>query len=186
MSEYFRPTAESLIRTYFQAKDENRPHLMQRVFAPNATLEMIVKSATISFPATATGVEEIADTLSSKFGKTYENVYTFGLQKPADDAQLEQFSCDWLVGMSEKESKNARVGCGSYRWEFQTEAPFLVRHLTIAIDAMQTLPPETSGEVLGWVDGLPRYWCGADAMIKSAPSIQGLTPVIEYIRRPNH
>ncbi|RJG05308.1 hypothetical protein D3870_04110 [Noviherbaspirillum cavernae] len=183
MPEYSRPTAESLVRTYIQAKDENRPHLMTRVFAADAVLEMVVNTGAISFPAVSTGVEAIADTLSRKFGQTYENVYTFCLQRPDAHVRGGHFSCDWLVGMSEKESGNVRVGCGRYDWHFQAQAPFLVERLKITIDEMQILPAHRLQEVIDWVDSLPRHWCDSRTAIDTAPCIDALAPVLDYIAR---
>src|SRR4051794_38575292 len=94
------PTIEHLLRTYFHAKDENRPHLMAQVFTADARLEMQVNSEAISFPAVTQGLDVIADVLVRKFGQTYENVYSFYLQHPAPETRAEQFSCDWLVIMS--------------------------------------------------------------------------------------
>jgi hypothetical protein len=175
--------AETLIATYFQGKDENRPHLMARAFAPNAVLEMVVNTGAISFPAVATGVEAIADTLSRKFGQTYENVYTFSLQRPPAEAGLKQFSCDWMVGMTAKEGGQARVGCGRYDWQFQSEEPFLVARLKITIDEMQVLPAECASEIVEWVANLPRFWCTPQQVIDAAPRIDALEPVLAYIRK---
>jgi hypothetical protein len=52
MADTSRRTAEEVLTTYFRAKDENRPHLMQEAFSETATLEMIVKTDAISFPLT--------------------------------------------------------------------------------------------------------------------------------------
>ena len=174
--------AEKLIATYFQGKDENRPHLMRRVFAPSAVLKMSVNTGAISFPAMTAGAEAIADTLSRKFGEVYENVYTFSLQRPPADGALKQFSCDWVVGMTEKYTGMARVGCGRYDWYFQTAEPFLVDQLRIVIDEMQVLPAVHASEVVEWVANLPRFWCSAQEVIDSAPSITTLEPVLTYIK----
>lgn len=51
-----------------------------------------------------------------------------------------EFSCDWLVGMPDKETGNARVGCGRYDRTFRPGEPLLADRLVITIDAMQVLP----------------------------------------------
>ena len=104
-------TAPELIATYIRAKDSNRPHLMSAAFAPDASLEMVVNAGTISFPPHAAGLDAITDVLVSRFGQTFENVYTFCLCSPPY-SHPSTFSCAWLVGMSPKEGGAVRVGCG--------------------------------------------------------------------------
>ena len=174
-------TPESLLRTYFHAKDENRPHLMRNVFCDAAVLEINVKTDSISFPAVSRGVIAIADTLVRRFGLAYENVYSFYLQRPP--AAATRFSCDWLVGMSEKATGNTRVGCGQYDWRFQRQAPHLVDRLVITIEAMQVLPPDHLQTVLDWLLALPYPWCSANAACSSAPRIDSLEPVFRYLGR---
>lgn len=65
---------ERLLRTYFRTKDGNRPHLMFDGFSQTASLEMIVKTGTISFPPAARGLAEITDVLARRFGPTYGKV----------------------------------------------------------------------------------------------------------------
>src|SRR5213593_1987385 len=144
------PTAQEVIGTYIRAKDENRPHLMKRAFAEDATLEMVVKTGTISFPPHASGLESITDILVRKFAQNFENVYTFCLAPPPQ-GQHSSFSCKWLVGMSEKETRRVRVGCGRYDWLFQSKGPRLAQRLTITIELMQVLPPERLPSVIAWL-----------------------------------
>jgi len=174
-------TPEDLLRTYFHAKDENRPHLLHGVFCETAILEMNVKTETISFPAVSRGITAIADALVRTFGQTYENVYSFYLKRPP--VGVTGFSCDWLVGMSEKASGNTRVGCGRYDWSFQPQAPHLVDRLVITIEAMQVLPPTDLPTVLDWLLALPYPWCSADAACAGAPQIESLEPVLRYLGR---
>jgi hypothetical protein len=181
MSEHVVRTPESLLRTYFHAKDENRPHLIQSVFCEEAVLEMNVKTDSISFPAVSRGVAAIAQVLVSKFAQSYENVYSFYLQRPP--MGVTTFACDWLVGMSEKASNDTRVGCGRYDWSFQREAPHLVNRLVITIEAMQVLPADRLPHVLNWLLTLPYPWCSANAAYASAPVIESLAPVLKYIGR---
>lgn len=186
MLEKSRPTPASLVRTYFQAKDGNRPYLMARAFAETASLEMVVKTDAISFPSLTQGVAGITDVLVSKFGQTYENVYSFCLRTPPD-VPAKRFSCKWLVGMSEKQSGNVRIGCGRYDWTFQTEAPFLVEHLRITIGVMQVLPAEHLPILMDWIGGLPYPWCPAAVVFTGAPRVPGLVPVLKYVgRAPTH
>src|SRR5207344_3266465 len=100
MSDISKRSPEDVLRTYFHAKDENRPHLMAGVFCETATLETIVKTGAISFPPVSTGLASITDVLVRKFAQTYENVYSFYLERPRPEIHSDSFSCDWLVGMS--------------------------------------------------------------------------------------
>ena len=57
--------AES-IHAYISAKDGNRPLLLNAAFTEDATLQMIVRTDTISFPAMSVAREAIAETLCDK------------------------------------------------------------------------------------------------------------------------
>ncbi len=171
--------AQTILRNYVRAKDENRPHLLDHVFDADAELHMVNHASTISFPARTAGREAIADVLVRNFGQTYENIYTFCLRRPA--ARIKTFSCAWLVAMSEKQSRSVRVGCGRYDWSFGEVAPHLATHLTITIDAMQILPPADLAPVLAWVRELPYPWCGHEEAVRNAPAIDMLAPVLQRL-----
>jgi hypothetical protein len=176
------PVAERLIHTYFRAKDENRPHLMCQVFSVDATLEMTVKSEAISFPATATGLAAITEVLVSSFNQKYENIYSFCVGGPQPELGSTRFSCDWLVGMSEKGSGELRVGCGRYDWSWSGVSG-LADRLKITIETMQALPPDCLGPVYDWLLHTPYPWCTADTAASHTPRIAALDPVIQYITR---
>ena len=175
----------NLLRDYIRAKDENRPHLIRRVFCDAACLEMCVKTESISFPAVSQGAATIADVLVRRFNQTYENIYTFYLDKPAAESANPPavFACDWLVGMSEKATGNVRVGCGRYEWVFEQDAPHRVERLAITIEAMQTLPPECLPDILGWLLALDYPWSSARAVCASVPKIKLLEPVLRHLDR---
>jgi len=181
MSDRPTPTAEELLQTYFRAKDENRPHLMREVFAPDATLEMVVNTGTISFPPVSRGLSAITDVLVRNFGQTYENVYSFYLDRPR--RCVASFSCDWLVGMSEKAAGNVRIGCGRYDWHFQTRAPGKVERLAITVAVMAVLPPASSDRVFDWLAHLPRPWCDAALVGGTVPVELHLDDVLRYLGR---
>jgi hypothetical protein len=170
---------ESVLRNYFHAKDENRPHLLERVFEPSAELVVVNHAETIAFPARTVGREAIADAFVRNFGQTYENVYSFYLRRPP--AAVRAFSCGWLVAMSEKQSKSVRVGCGRYDWSFAESAPHLATHLTITIQAMQVLPPTELSAVLAWVQTLDYPWCAVEDVVRDSPSIELLAPVLQHL-----
>ena len=174
-----------LLRDYIRAKDENRPHLIPKVFAANACLEMRVKTDSISFPAVSQGAATIADVLVRRFNQTYENIYTFYLDRPlaGEATPPAVFACDWLVGMSEKATGNVRVGCGRYEWVFQPEAPHRVERLAITIEAMQALPSVQLAPVLEWLLALGYPWASAVAVREFAPPLKALEPVLAYLGR---
>jgi hypothetical protein len=168
------------IRTYLRAKDENRPHLMNDAFADSARLE--VKNATdaISFPPVTRGVDAITQVLVRDFARTYENVYTFCLcAEPRDAAG--QFSCPWLVGMSDRATSSIRVGCGVYDWSFQDEGNRLVDRLVIGIDVMKVLPGDYLRPVMIWLSGLPYPWCAPSVAIKEMPQLAELAEITEFV-----
>lgn len=102
-------TAQQSIQQYISAKDGNRPHLLDQAFTPTATLHMNVRTGSITFPDHVEGRTAIGDVLVSRFGQTFENVYTFCLAAPPP-ANAEAFQCKWLVAMSDKNGGEARVG----------------------------------------------------------------------------
>lgn len=177
------PSAESLVRAYVLAKDFHRPHLLARVFASDARLEMTVATDTISFPGVTEGLAGIIDVLVRTFGQTYENVYTFCLTSP-DQVDGAEFSCDWLVGMSATADGAVRVGCGHYHWRFSAASPTRVTALNIAIEAMEVLAPDALDPVMQWLAALSHPWCPADTVLRSMPAIAGLEPVRDRLLPP--
>jgi hypothetical protein len=176
--------ARDAIAAYIRSKDENRPYLMSRAFADTATLNMVVNTEAISFPAEASGREAITNVLVRGFSQTYENVRTFCLSSPPEDERT-AFSCAWLVGMSAKENHVVRVGCGRYDWDFQFENPHLAEKLTITIEVMQLLPPETLVAVMSWLDELPYPWCSRQVASERAPALEGLHPIRHWLSHEN-
>ena len=177
----------ALLADYIRAKDENRPHLIGQVFSDTACLEMCVKTDAISFPAISQGSATIADVLVRRFNQTYENIYTFYLDRPIAGSATPPavFACDWLVGMSEKATGHVRVGCGRYEWVFRQDAfPPRVERLAITIEAMQTLPAASLPHILHWLLPLDYPWSSASAVRAFAPKLPLLEPVLDYLGRP--
>ncbi|MEP6872109.1 MAG: hypothetical protein ABI939_09725, partial [Anaerolineaceae bacterium] len=175
-------SAQEAVEIYIRAKDENRPYLMERAFAENAKLEMVVRSGTIAFPPVSIGLQTISDVLVRRFAQTYENVQTFCLSTPPPDDQP-SFSCYWLVGMSEKDSRSVRVGCGRYDWQFQSQGQWLVDRLAITIERMESLPPSYLASVMNWLSRLPYPWCAARIALAGIPSFDLLYPIREDLER---
>lgn len=175
-------TTASVMRNYLRAKDENRPVYMARAFAADAALKMTLRTPAIAFPPHAHGRDAITETLVRSFGQTYENVFSFYLGHPGEDTTREAFTCDWFVGMAEKSTGHVRVGCGRYDWVFQAE-PHLATSLTITIETMLDLPPDTASAVFGWVTALPYPWTDAERVVRTAPPIEALAPVMQWLRR---
>ena len=101
---------DAVLRNYFHAKDENRPHVLDSVFTDDAALEIQNDSTAISFPADTIGRAAIGDVLVRSFCQTYENVYSFYLSRPVGELSL--FECEWLVCMTEKSSRSVRPSNG--------------------------------------------------------------------------
>ncbi|MCU9836425.1 hypothetical protein OEZ49_01465 [Ruegeria sp. WL0004] len=169
-----------IISTYILAKDNNRPWLMQRAFSERARLEMDVRTDAIAFPSVAVGLDEITQTLVRRFSSENENVYTFCLTKaPTDDAL--QFTCNWLVGMTRKETGEVRVGCGSYAWTFLNQPEPLVGALKITIEVMELLDQHHTHSIMRWLSALPYPWCPAEAALRGAPRSRALAPVTDFL-----
>lgn len=175
-------THAEAISTYVRAKDENRPHLMKRIFADAATLEMVVETGTISFPPLSKGVDAITQVLVRDFGRTFENVYTFCLAAPPKINDI-KFSCSWLVGMSEKETSAVRIGCGRYDWRFQTDGSCVIERLKITVSLMLMLSPDCLSPVMDWLSNLTYPWCRTEEVTKKMPNIGGLEAVFDHINR---
>ncbi|EJL03254.1 hypothetical protein PflQ2_2730 [Pseudomonas fluorescens Q2-87] len=167
------------IQQYINAKDGNRPHLLEHAFKQDAQLDMIVRTGAISFPGHVEGRDAIGDVLVSRFGQTFENVYTFCLGAPPT-AQASTFQCKWLVAMSDKASGEARVGCGLYDWQFDPQSG-LTERLTITIEHMKTLPCADLPTVMAWASQLDYPWCSAEAAVRNIPDLAELQEVVSYL-----
>jgi hypothetical protein len=166
------------IQTYIRAKDENRPHLMPGAFAPDVSLEMKVETENISFPPASKGIEAITQVLVRDFVRSYENIYTFCLENSPSDDEAD-FRCRWLVGMSDKETKSIRVGCGYYDWQFGSGE--LVQNLTITIKAMLIISPDHHRQVMNWLSHLPYPWCPGEAATAGMPPISELSEIRQFL-----
>ncbi|AMV46839.1 hypothetical protein [Paraburkholderia caribensis] len=169
------------IESYILAKDGNRPHLLTDAFARDASLAMTVKTAAIAFPQETHGRDAIASVLVSEFALKYENVYTFCVGAvPA--AHQSEFSCDWLVCMTEKATGAARVGYGRYEWTSDGQSSRVTR-LHITIEDMATLAAEFAESILRWASRLPYPWCARDALKQDAPDIETVQRVVTQLTR---
>ena len=173
-------SAVEVLEAYFAAKDGNRPRVAERAFDAEATLEVVNRSDAIAFPAVTRGAAAIADVLVRQFARTYEDVHSFYLARPARDASL--FSCDWLVGMTAKDGGAVRVGAGRYAWTLEPR-PWRATRLVITIEAMQVLPASSAPAIDAWLEPLDRPWSRATAVVGTAPRLDLLAPVLDYLRR---
>lgn len=169
------------IQAYLLAKDGNRPHLMAEAFDEDALLAMQVNTKGIEFPPLSQGRDAIVEVLVRRFGQRYENVYTFCMTPPPGRS-LSDFSCDWMVAMTDKDSGNVRVGCGRYDWRFEARTG-LAERLAITIEAMQILPPAAAAPVMRWAAALPYPWCPAPHAISTASGVVGIEPILAWLAR---
>ncbi len=174
-------TPEAVLRGYFHAKDENRPHLLENVFAPDAELVICNQSANIAFPAVTHGRSAIAEVLVRSFALSYENIYSFYLDRPMPGVQ--EFTCPWLVGMSERSSGLVRVGCGTYEWAFAPHAAHMASRLVVIIEAMQVLPLTESERVFAWLRALSYPWSSSQAALHGIPANELLSPIAQFLSR---
>jgi len=174
-----RASAAQRLRTYFDAKDGNRPELMRQVFCEDAQLHMEVRSQAIAFPARTCGLDAITDVLVRKFGQSWRDVRSFYLGRPP--GQVDRFSCGWLVGMAARDGGEMRVGCGRYHWVFRAEEPRLASRLDIVIEAMEVVPAQHESIIDEWLGGLQRPWTTARAVLAGAPRLPALAPVLRRL-----
>ena len=174
------PTTARSVEKYILAKDGNRPDLLRQCFTSDATLEMVVRTGTISFPPHVSGRTGIADILVRRFGQCYENVYTFCLGEPPN-AGTTTHTCKWLVGMSVKATGELRVGCGEYHWRFLPTSG-LATHLCITIEHMQACVAQDLESVMNWLQSLNYPWCLSSDLICTAPHISNIDQIVEYLK----
>ncbi|MEM5339068.1 hypothetical protein [Paraburkholderia azotifigens] len=174
-------TLKDSIESYILAKDGNRPHLLTDSFAQDASLAMTVKTNAIAFPQETQGRDAIASVLVSDFALKYENVYTFCVGAMPADGQHE-FSCDWLVCMTEKTTGAARVGYGRYDWSCEARLSQVTR-LHITIEEMETLPAPFACGVLRWASRLPYPWCEREALNNDAPDNATVQRIVAQLTR---
>ncbi len=171
---------EQLLRTYFRAKDENRPHLVADVFASDARLEVNDRSGQVGFPGATDGLDGIADVLVRRFNQTYEDIHSYYLDRP--QSAVEAFTCDWLVGMTEKASRSVRVGCGQYGWTFAGHPDLRVTRLVITIEQMVVLAPAYATDVMRSLRLLDYPWTSADRVTR-ALCLDELKSLKSYLAR---
>lgn len=174
-------TPEAVLRGYFHAKDENRPHLLEDVFTSSAEVFIRNQSANISFPAVTKGRSAIAEILVRSFALSYENIYSFYLGRPT--LVVREFACPWLVGMSERSSGHVRVGSGTYDWAFDPYSAHMASRLVITIEAMQVLPLTESEGVFAWLRGLNYPWSTPEAALHGIPANELLSPIAQFLKR---
>jgi hypothetical protein len=174
------PNIANIISTYILAKDTNRPWLMQSAFSERVRLEMDVKTDAIAFPSVAIGLGEVTQTLIRRFSSENENVYTFCLTKPPN-VDAPHFVCNWLVGMTRKDTGEVRVGCGLYEWAFVKQPEPLVGELKITIEVMELLDQQHAQTSMRWLSGLPYPWCPAETALQSIPRLEGLSPIRDFL-----
>ena len=66
---------EQLLRTYFHAKDEVRPHVLADVFASDARLEVNDLPGDLRIPGVTVRLGGIAGLLVQRFNLAYESVH---------------------------------------------------------------------------------------------------------------
>lgn len=167
-----------MLRTYFHAKDEIQPHLIADVFANDARLEVNDRPGHLGFPGVTVGLEGITDVLVRRFNQAYENVHSYHMDRPKRAAAV--YSCDRLVGMTDKESRNVRVGCGRHDWTFAGHPDLQVTGLVFTIEQMVVLAPAYATEVMHSLRLLDYPWTAADRVIR-ALSLDELGPVKRYL-----
>ena len=177
------PGPADAIEAYVLAKDGNQPWLMRRAFTDDAHLEMVVRTAAIDFPPMTYGRAAITDLLVRRFAQGNENVRTFCLAAPPREVRR-RFTCDWLVGMSMRESGELRIGSGRYEWGFAEGPRALADHLRITIEEMLVLPQGLLPAMMAWFGSLSYPWCPIEEALGSMPPSIPLTRLARRAGRP--
>lgn len=159
-----------LIENYIKAKDTNRSHLMKKSFKMNSSLEIFSNSKNITFPSKTTGLSAISKVLVQDFNKSYENIYTLCFEEKSFE-QDSSFGLRWLVAMNDKETKELKIGFGTYIWTFDEE---LASSLDIRIDQMNVVVESYKDEVIDAISKLPSPWCKQKELLEVTKDIKCL------------
>ncbi len=121
--------AARLLERYVAAKDGNRPHLMEQIYAPDAVLTYSIATDSISFPARTVGLEAITRTLVVDFGQRFTRCRTYYVvdNPPAGNASIPFIP--WLVLMREEARSRPAPGQGILRLDLRSR-----RHGSAACD----------------------------------------------------
>lgn len=173
---------QNIVRRYIKAKDDNKPHLINRVFSEQATLEMEVKNGAIDFPSVTQGRDDITKILVQDFNKTYENIYTFCLSDTVIEKE-NSLDCRWFVVMSEKATGDIRVGYGDYQWRFSSGDLRLVDKLRIVIEDMVVFSNAEEDELMSWALSLPYPWLCSTDILSLSKNEFSLSKVVNKFKR---
>ncbi len=159
-------TAEALLNQYIEAKDNNRPAIIDTAFAHDAWLTISLDTYAISFPSRTEGAPAIARTLVSDFARTFDRCRTYYIsdsQSWHDGAM----TVPWLVAMRETVAGKLRVGRGYYRLGFFTaDGQSRIASFHIHIDRMDVLDDPGAQALAALHDALP-YPCLSPAELKA-------------------
>jgi hypothetical protein len=84
--------------------------------------------------------------------------------------------------MTEKASRNVRVGCGQYEWKFAGHPDLRVTRLVITIEQMVVLAPTYATDVILSLRLLDYPWTSADRVTR-ALSLDELKSVKRHLAR---
>ncbi|MBN2124975.1 MAG: nuclear transport factor 2 family protein [Deltaproteobacteria bacterium] len=108
-----------ILGRYIEGKDENRPEILKRIYAPDARVLFDLRTTTITFPPEIRTNDAIAEVLSADFNRRFVSPRTYYLEEcsrePGDNAVR---NLPWLVIMRESATGRTRVGWGLYDWFF--------------------------------------------------------------------
>lgn len=170
-------TIRQHVADYLVAKDNNKPHLMRKVFAEAAELRMQVASSNISFPPRVAGEAEITATLVQRFNESHQDIYTFCLPESLAEQQ-DCFACRWFVCMQDKNSGEIKIGAGGYRW-YPDDRQIIC--LDIDIEQMQLCSAGLQGVIFDWAEQLPWPWCSAETALQTLPDLSELTSLRAFL-----
>ncbi|WP_321781627.1 hypothetical protein [Burkholderia pyrrocinia] len=162
------PLAKSLLEKYVQAKDNNRPELIDEAFATDAVLTFSIQTDTINFPQRSEGTADIARTLVSDFAKTFSRCRTYYVSDKLafENNAMNTMTIPWFVAMRESATDTMRAGKGFYRWGFCTarDESWRIAMLHIHIERMDSIPDAEAISLQSLHAALDYPWLTADAL----------------------
>ncbi|MEM7152010.1 MAG: hypothetical protein AAF799_04170 [Myxococcota bacterium] len=173
-----RPLHDRVVRAYLQAKDECRPHLFPLAFAEDAVFVSRFDFETdFGNDTPREGIEAITETFRA-LGQQCENIYTLCIPETVESTAT-TMSCKWIVGMTERGSREVRVAWGDYQWRFDP-ARDRATSLQVTMHRMAMMKPEAAGAVLGWLSAIEGPWCSAATLLEHVPARPQLEGVARY------
>jgi hypothetical protein len=164
----FPPQLDRILHDYLHGKDQSRPHLLARAFAPDAVFVSRFEFDTdFSDDTPREGLGTIIETFR-QLGAACENIYTVCASDSVRESP-EGWRCKWLVTMTQRDDGRVRVAWGDYLWQlggWGTRA----KRLEVTMEEMQVLPADRADGFCDWMATHEGLWVESARMLEGCPA----------------